>query len=142
MPHSPNFYRNLTPLLFQSAFNVTRYIRPERLGACRTEMIVHLIGVISKIDAEPPPSIKYALSTTLSATITCVVNHRSLILTYPGQGGPYYAWRRGRDSNPGGPCGPNSFQDYPFQPLTHPSVFAMMPPCVCILTFSISLVKA
>ena len=33
------------------------------------------------------------------------------------------AWRRGRDSNPRDPFGPNGFQDRRFQPLTHPSVF-------------------
>ncbi len=32
------------------------------------------------------------------------------------------AWRRGRDSNPRDPFGPNGFQDRRFQPLTHPSV--------------------
>jgi hypothetical protein len=31
-------------------------------------------------------------------------------------------WRRGRDSNPRDPFGPNGFQDRRFQPLTHPSV--------------------
>src|SRR3984957_17678649 len=31
------------------------------------------------------------------------------------------AWRRGRDSNPRDPFGPNGFQDRRFQPLTHPS---------------------
>ena len=31
------------------------------------------------------------------------------------------AWRRGWDSNPRDPCGPNGFQDRRFQPLTHPS---------------------
>jgi hypothetical protein len=30
-------------------------------------------------------------------------------------------WRRGRDSNPRDPFGPNGFQDRRFQPLTHPS---------------------
>ena len=32
-------------------------------------------------------------------------------------------WRRGRDSNPRDPFGPNGFQDRRFQPLTHPSFF-------------------
>ena len=30
-------------------------------------------------------------------------------------------WRRGWDSNPRDPFGPNGFQDRRFQPLTHPS---------------------
>src|SRR2546426_7749920 len=30
-------------------------------------------------------------------------------------------WWRGRDSNPRGPCEPTSFQDWRFQPLSHPS---------------------
>src|ERR1700732_5622312 len=32
-------------------------------------------------------------------------------------------WRRGGDSNPRDPFGPNGFQDRRFQPLTHLSVF-------------------
>ena len=33
------------------------------------------------------------------------------------------AWRRGRDSNPRDPFGPNGFQDRRIKPLSHPSVF-------------------
>jgi hypothetical protein len=35
--------------------------------------------------------------------------------------GPKTGWRRGWDSNPRDPFGPNGFQDRRFQPLTHPS---------------------
>src|ERR1043166_7505321 len=34
---------------------------------------------------------------------------------------PSERWWRGWDSNPRGPCGPTSFQDWRFQPLSHPS---------------------
>src|SRR5579864_7141792 len=36
---------------------------------------------------------------------------------------PKTGWRRGWDSNPRDPFGPNGFQDRRFQPLTHPSAF-------------------
>ena len=36
------------------------------------------------------------------------------------------AWRRGWDSNPRDPFGPNGFQDRRFQPLTHPSGTAIL----------------
>ena len=56
-----------------------------------------------------------------------------------------FLWRRGGDSNPRDPFGPNGFQDRRFQPLTHPSGFDFNPEPeiqVYLRRFSVFFVKS
>jgi hypothetical protein len=63
------------------------------------------------------------------ATASVSASPRNSAQRYVARGRERESWRRGWDSNPRGPFGPNGFQDRRLQPLGHPSKIEFLKHC-------------